>query len=111
MQTKSASELREEYIDRSSRDLQIVTGLESSDSWRMIIEDQTENIKRIDSCWQFIPKSDEKRLDDLRIAKMAGLTIINLLESYKSDMIKCQQAVKELEDSAEGTEEGLENGG
>lgn len=108
MQTKSASQLREEYIDRSSRDLKIVEGLETSDAFRMVIEDQMENIKRIDSCWQFVPKTEEKRLDDLRIAKMASLTIVNLLDSYRADMERCRKAVDEIEDGFEGTEDGEE---
>lgn len=106
MQTKSASQLKEELIDRSSRALKVVEGLETSDAWRIILEDQNENIRKIDLTWQFVPKSEEKRLDDLRIMKMASMTIVNLIQHYKSDIERCQEEIKRIEESFEGTEDG-----
>lgn len=98
-------ELKSQYIDRVSRGTQIVEALESNAAFQMILKDAEANIATIDKCWHLVPKGEEKKLDELRITKLASVSLLTILDSYRHDVEKCKQAITDLEEGLDGTDE------
>lgn len=75
-------------IDECTR---VVQGIDGSEAWKIIFKDFERQRQLIDDNWQCI--FDEKKLDELRITKFAVKTLLDLINTYKTDL---EQAKDEL---------------
>jgi hypothetical protein len=92
---KSVTQIRDELINRISRCDEIISGLQGSNAFKLALEDFENTKKRIDDYWQY--EGDAKKLETLRITKLATISILNIVENYKFDMEKAKQELYQLD--------------
>lgn len=61
----------------------VIDNLEHNAGWEKVVEDMNEQKKRLDDTWQFI--SDEKKMQEYRITKIAVMKILNIIDDYRND--------------------------
>ena len=62
----------------------ILSGLETSESFNLLLDDFRNQIKNIDCNWQFI--EDPLKLQSMKIMKLATLSVVNIMEVYRNDL-------------------------
>lgn len=62
----------------------VIREVEGSEAWKILLRDFERTRKTIDDNWQLL--FDEKKLDELRITKLAVMQLVNLIETYKHDL-------------------------
>jgi hypothetical protein len=88
-----APDLQDTYAKRIDECQEVLRHLDSCPAWEVIVRDLERNKQFIDDNWQNIPEDDNK-LRELRVTKLAYMHLLNLRDSYKSDL---DNAKKELE--------------
>ena len=63
----------------------------------MLVEDFQAMSDRIDDNWHLIPDGDWEKLREARVTKLAASSLINVIESYESDLAQCHKRIIELE--------------
>lgn len=87
----------------------IVSGLEDSSAWKLVLEDFGKEIKRLDDTWQYI--YEDKEWYEYRITKMAAMKVANLIEDYKHDLNRASEELKALENPATHIQKDIDNEG
>ena len=73
----------------------IIEELEHNDAFNRVLKDFEDNKNRIDSVWQ--NTDDPKVLNEMRFTKLAIISILGIIDSYKHDLKKAQEIIAELE--------------
>lgn len=89
----------EALIAQISKAQTVVEQLESLEAWKYVVEDFQNQVDMIDKNWHFISPEEKSangvnKLSELRLTKMASLSLVNLLDSYK---YQAEQATAQLE--------------
>lgn len=74
----------------------IVDGLENNDSYKLLVADFKEAADQIDSVWHLT--MDLNKLNEMRITKMAAVTLVNALDSYKFSLQRSKEQLEKLKD-------------
>ena len=92
---KNFEEIKEELRLRISRCNRIVTELENNQAFKEVLDDFRQTKQRIDDNWHLI--SDPRQLEEMRITKLATVSLINTIETYKHDLNRAQEELIKLE--------------
>ena len=87
-----AKEFLEQKVRRNGI---VVESLKGSQAWDIILEDFEAERKRIDDSWALV--DDSSKLNELRIAKLATLQIINMLSAYEHDLKTASEQLERAE--------------
>lgn len=85
-------------LAKVSRNSTVVGELKSSSAWQIIREDFSVAKQRIDDAWAYISESEPDKLRELKIAKLATIQVLTLLESYEHDLLKAQEQLAKADD-------------
>lgn len=77
----------------------IITGLENYAPYQKIVDVFRENAKSIDDSWHFV--NEPAKLEQLRVAKMAYMTLIDYIPNLKMDRHKFQSELTKIQDPEE----------
>ena len=90
---KDQSVIIEELEKKISKCNLVLENLGNNEAFKMVLSDFEENKKRIDENWHLI--TDDKQLEQLRITKLAIMSLLNVLPSYEHDRrISLEEKVK-----------------
>lgn len=81
----------EDVLKAISRCSKIINGLENYEPFLLLIDDFHRSVDMADGSWHKLRADQASELSDLRVAKLAGEAIINVLETYKHDLQKYQE--------------------
>jgi hypothetical protein len=73
----------------------ILAGLTKNESFDLFLDDYKTQMKRIDETWQYI--EDPKKLESMKIMKLATLSVINVIDIYKLDLQNAKLELAKLE--------------
>ena len=82
----------EDIIQRISDCQMVVDKLEGDPVWKLVLDDATKWVDRLDSNWQEI--EDEKQRNYARVLKFAYLHIRELPSKYKADLENARSAIE-----------------
>jgi len=82
---------KDELIVKISECERVVREFENSESWKIVLRDIGQMRQKIDDNWAMV--FEDKKLDEMRVTKFAVMYLLNIINSYKSDM---ELAKKEL---------------
>lgn len=105
-QTRNREEVLMKIVNRSQT---VINGLTESPAWGIVLEDITAHCKELDNTWQYV--SDDKKMHEFRITKIAVMKILNLINDYKSDMQRASQELKSLVSPETTIEKDVDNEG
>jgi hypothetical protein len=91
---ENLEKIKEDLGARIAKCNRIIQGLQSNDAFNEMLSDFKDQMKRLDDSWQWI--TDEKLLKETQITKMAYLSIVNCLDTYKHDMEEADRQLMEL---------------
>jgi hypothetical protein len=86
----------------------IINGLQGHTPFEEMLSDFKDQMKRLDDGWQWI--TDEKLIKEAQITKMAYLSVVNVLDTYKHDMEEADKQLVELENPDKITGKDYDNG-
>ena len=89
----------QQVIDRNT---QIVNGLENYAPFQMLVEDFKKNLEIADGNWHLINIGQTDKFLELKTVKIAALTLINVVDSYKHDIDRAKERI----DIAKGKVQG-----
>ena len=89
MPEKSIEQVENEYLEKIAQCNLVITGLENNDSFKQVLKDFDAQRRMIDDNWQYI--SDPAKLEEMRITKLAVLSLLNIIDNYKHDLQKAQE--------------------
>lgn len=98
--TSSKTDL-EELQNIINRATSVISALEGSHGWDIVLEDMQALARKLDDSWQYI-KTDE-HFTEARITKMAVVKVINLLNDYKHDKMFALSQIESLTDKRNKT--------
>ena len=75
---------KQQLIDKISECETVVRGVENSEAWRIILKDIDSLRAKIDDNWAM--QFEAKKLDEMRVTKFAVMYLLNIINSYKSDL-------------------------
>lgn len=81
-----------EVINRASA---VINGLSGNSAWEIVCRDVEANRRNLDDNWQFV--SDEKKMHEFRVTKIAVLKILNLLRDYQHDKELAEAELKKIQ--------------
>lgn len=88
---------KEELRTKINRNRSIVIGLESSQSFKMAVEDFEENIKRANDNWHLINLDTPELFYQLKYNKLACLAVVQLIDNYKNDIERMELEIKKID--------------
>jgi len=96
-----------------NRSQTIISGLSDNDAWGLVLEDFGNQVKELDSNWQFV--NDDKKMYEFKVTKMAAMSVLNLIENYRFNLTKAISELKATEDKVNNIDkdfdtEGAEDG-
>lgn len=104
---RTQQQVEDEYIQRIERCNFIINGLENHEPFRAIMADFLQTIKNIDGAWHLM--SDINRLNELRVTKLAAVSIVNCLDNYKFDLEKSTKELAELQNPDKVIQRDVDN--
>jgi hypothetical protein len=87
----------------------IILGLQAHEPYIEMLSDFKDQMKRLDDSWQWI--TDDKLMKESQVTKMAYLSIINSVDTYKHDMEEADKQLVELENPDKITGKDFDNEG
>lgn len=96
MNDRKIEDIERELISKIEKFSNIINGLESNSAFKALIEDFRKNIEIIDSSWHLIPLTDGLKLMELRVTKLAAVTLVNVLDGYKNDLNNATKMLTEI---------------
>lgn len=97
MSEKNIDKIIEELQAKISRCQAIINGLENNESFNMLIQDLKKNIEIIDGNWHLVPVVEHGKLLELRVTKLAAVTLINIIDGYRNDVAAATKALAEIQ--------------
>lgn len=91
-------ESEEQLTQRIGRINTIINGLENYAPFRMVVDDFRRNIQLVDGTWFTVDPKDVAKICELQATKRAALAVINLIDEYKSDLKRAQEALESVRD-------------
>jgi hypothetical protein len=89
------NQIIEDLNKRIAKCNRMIEGLGNHGPFLEMLEDFKLTRQRIDDNWQLV--SDEKKLQEMRITKLAIMSVINIVEDYKHDLSKAQEELVKIE--------------
>lgn len=86
--------VKQELGEKISKCNRIILGLQSHDPFIEMLTDFKDQMKRLDDGWQWI--TEDKLLKEAQITKMATLSIVNCLDTYRYDMEQAEKQLTEI---------------
>lgn len=100
---RAASRTRDEYRDEMLKRLSelsfMVNGLENHEAYATLLRNFEESARLIDSAWQ--SETDPARLNQMRITKLAAMTLLEFIPQAKEEMDKIQAELAKIENPEE----------
>ena len=75
---------KQQLIEKIAEYETVVRGVENSEAWRIILKDIDSLRAKIDDNWAM--QFEAKKLDEMRVTKFAVMYLLNIINSYKSDL-------------------------
>jgi hypothetical protein len=75
---------KQQLIEKITECETVVRGVENSEAWKIILKDIDSLRAKIDDNWAM--QFDSKKLDEMRVTKFAVMYLLNIINSYKSDL-------------------------
>ena len=75
---------KQQLIEKIAECEEVVRGVENSGAWKIILKDIDSLRAKIDDNWAM--QFDAKKLDEMRVTKFAVMYLLNIINSYKSDL-------------------------
>jgi hypothetical protein len=72
-----------------------IDNLGKNPGWEIVLADISEQKKRLDDTWQFI--SDEKKMQEYRVTKIAVMKILNIIDDYRADKDTALEEIYRIE--------------
>lgn len=94
MQDKTINEIENELIKIIEKSGMVVHGLENNQAYIQLISDFKDTANKIDDAWHLV--SDLNKLNEMRITKLAAVSIVNALDNYKMDLNKATEQLAKL---------------
>ena len=91
-QKQNREDMLLDIINRSSA---VINGLAGNGAWDIVLGDVEKQRKNLDDNWQFV--SDDKKMHEFRVTKMAVMKILNLLQDYTHDKELAQNELHTLQ--------------
>lgn len=91
-------DIQDTLTKRISECQSVLDHLETCPAWKVIVQDLTTQKQYIDDNWQNIPEGDNK-LRELRVTKMAYFHLLNLKDSYQSDLDNARKELDKLQNT------------
>jgi len=91
----NTAKIREDLSSRISRCSLVVNELQNNDAFRCVMEDFQKHKEMIDSNWQFV--TDKEKLEEMRITKLAVLSLLNIIETYKADKTRAEAELLKMD--------------
>lgn len=95
VQDNSMAAYEAEILKKIERSQVIFEGLQGYTPFLMMLDDFKDTIKSIDDGWHLF--TDINKLNELRITKFAAVSIINVLDNYKHDLVRAQEELVKLQ--------------
>lgn len=96
MHNRPSEELEKDLIGNIEKARQVIDGLEGNASYQLLINDFKDTAEKIDSVWHL--QFDMGKLNEMRITKMAALSIVNALDGYKYDLQRASEQLARLKE-------------
>lgn len=96
--TESLDDTLSRLHDRKNKCETVISELKESEGWRILIEDLSRTRQELDDHWHLIdPKSDEKKLNEFRVTKLAINTLINTVNTYTEELDRVNSEIEHSE--------------
>ena len=89
------NDIRENLHRIIAKSNMVINSLEHNDAFNQVLSDFEEQKKRIDNNWHLISKKED--LEEMRITKLAVMSILNVLDNYRFDLKKAQEELIKLD--------------
>ena len=103
----SLEKIKSELSSKIAKCNRIIVGLEGHDAFIEMLADFKDQMKRLDDSWQWL--TDEKLLKEAQITKMAYLSVVNVIDTYKHDLEQAQKQLVELDNPDKITGKDFDN--
>ncbi len=88
--------LKKELASRREHCRIIVDNLKNNEAFNMLINDFKNLLSTADDSWHLIPSEDKNKLMELRINKIAGLSIVNVISNYENEIVIIDKELAEI---------------
>lgn len=101
--------LESDLIRKIDRCQKVISGVRDNEVIQILFEDLGETRKRIDENWHLV--TEQSKLQELRVTKLAVHTLINLVENYEHDLSKAKEQLQLLRNSRHYVNKDYDNEG
>lgn len=84
----------EELLSKIDRASKVINGIPGNEAIQILFEDLAKTRETIDNNWHLVV--DEKKLQELRVTKLAIGTLLSIVQSYEHDYKLAQKELEEL---------------
>lgn len=88
---------RDEVVERIRDCESVISELENTGAWKIILKDMESIRKRLDDNWQNIPESDVQKRQEARIGKLASAHILSMVDNYKTQLFNAKGELYKLD--------------
>lgn len=96
--SEKVNDRKQQLIEKIAECELVVREVERSEAWKVILRDIEKTNQLINDNWFRI--FDEKKLDEMRITKLAVVQLSNTIEAYKSDLAIAKQEMFAIDNPA-----------
>lgn len=107
--TLASDSLENELINKIGRCQKVIAGVRDNEVLQILFEDLGETRKRIDENWHLV--TDDKKLQELRVTKLAVHTLINMVETYEHDLKQAEDQLNIIRNSRHYVNKDFDNEG
>lgn len=94
-------------LDIINRSQSVINGLTGNGAWDLVLSDVGKQCKNLDDNWQYV--SDEKKMHEFRVTKMAMMKIMNLLQDYAHDRDLADKELTTIRNSDKVIDKDVDN--
>ena len=87
--TSRPRDSEDEIIKRIKECEMVISNLATNDVWAIVLKDCNTWCRQLDSMWQF--ETDEKKLNNMRVLKLAYKHITDTPKKYKDEMAQLKE--------------------
>ena len=81
---EKVNDRKQQLIEKIAECELVVREVDNSEAWKVILKDIDGMRQKIDDNWAM--QFDPKKLDEMRVTKFAVMYLLNIINSYKSDL-------------------------
>lgn len=88
-------EIKEELEQRIAKCDIVISGLEKNAAFNQVLSDFENQRKMIDDNWHWV--TDKTKLEEMRVTKLAVLSLLHTIDNYKSDKARCKAELVKID--------------